>query len=292
MPFLIKEAFEQGLVYVKQLVSTEGEMIDYETAHNMFGLSVMDYNSLITAIPMCWRKTFMKTGGIIDEKHLYDEALKQTKTSAYAYRMLNQKPHVLREACIKFNKKTTLNIYFEEFANSLVSVKGLTKNAKLKSFQFRFLHSAIILNPQLHKWKMLQTNECTYCANSTETYAHFFWECSYAQKVWKWVDEYVDSIDNGDKYERNIVSVCLLTVNESCNHIYNFLILIAKQYMYASRCQKKAYNKFEFLQRIRRIRSYELYQAKMTNTLNKFCVKWLVPKNDLLYEIIHEYNEM
>ena len=140
-PFLIEKAYKKGLYLVKQLVSIEGGLIPCEIATEMYKLTVMEYNTIITALPKAWRKTYCLKGQITYESFLYDTVIGRAKVSSYAYKKLNNQPQIIENVLIKFNVTGKLEVDFDNYSEALLNIKILTKNAKLQSFQFRFLHS-------------------------------------------------------------------------------------------------------------------------------------------------------
>ena len=72
----------------------------------------------------------------------------------------------------------------------------------------------------------------------------------------------------------------LCTVSQQIEHIANYIMLLAKQYIYTCRCLKKNPNKFELYKKFRTVQSYELYHAKTNNTVAKYCKRWCIPKNN------------
>ena len=52
-------------------------------------------------------------------------------------------------------------------------------------------------------------------------------------------------------------------------HIFNFIMLVAKQYLYAQRCLKNEVSKEQLRTRVESYRRYELYYAISQNTLKK-----------------------
>ena len=55
IPFMWKECYKCGLKYAHQLYEN-GRVISAATAERKFSLSIMRFNTLITAIPVQWKK--------------------------------------------------------------------------------------------------------------------------------------------------------------------------------------------------------------------------------------------
>ena len=55
---------------------------------------------------------------------------------------------------------------------------------KLKMFKWKIIHFILPCNDLLFKWKILDTNLCTYC-NTKDDYEHFFFLCRYNHEYWQ-----------------------------------------------------------------------------------------------------------
>ena len=66
-----------------------------------------------------------------------------------------------------------------------------TTETKLRVFQFMFLHRRIATNDFLFKIGLKQADSCSFCGEFTETLAHLFWYCSYTQKFWKDIHQWI-----------------------------------------------------------------------------------------------------
>ena len=71
---------------------------------------------------------------------------RQEKVSAYAYRMLTRNEEIIMKAHKKFCKTFDVIIDQDEYHQCFIEIPRITTNAKMKSFQFRLLHSAIVCN--------------------------------------------------------------------------------------------------------------------------------------------------
>ena len=71
-------------------------------------------------------------------------------------------------------------------------------------------------------------------------------------------------------------TVLTLRVNERQAHIFNFIYLIAKHYLYAKRCGEQNPNNVEFNYKIEKLKKYELYIAKTKGNLIKHYNKWCI----------------
>ena len=87
-PFLWERSSSQNLWYLKQLFQ-DGRTISFAEANRRFDLSVMDYNSLISAIPRAWKQKLKESvdGALDDLPHIssYSNLLQNPNIVGYVY---------------------------------------------------------------------------------------------------------------------------------------------------------------------------------------------------------------
>ena len=71
------------------------------------------------------------------------------------------------------------NLREEIFYESLPKTINATNDQKLISFQFKIIHNIINNNANLYKWKIKDTNLCSFCnTESPDDVVHEFTTCS------------------------------------------------------------------------------------------------------------------
>ena len=150
----------------------------------------------------------------------------------------------------------------------------VTNNSKLRSFQFRLLHNAIVFNNKLKISKIKESEYCSNCQLGVEDALHFFVECEHAQILWHQVQKLLETqyhiqdivIDNHGILFNQIVT-------QDC-HVANFLVLITKYHMYAARCKGEKLNINVIRNLLKKYEILELYNAKRNNKVVKHLRKW------------------
>ena len=102
----------------------------------------------------------------------------------------------------------------------------------------------------------------------------FFWEYNVVQtKIWYKVQR--------DLQTRGIEDLCFSLTNiftnkihERDNHIANFIVLIAKQYIYYCKCSGKSFSFTQLEHKIMEIYRSEKYNAKCENKVKKHEMIW------------------
>ena len=65
-----------------------------------------------------------------------------------------------------------------------------TRESKLWTFQFKFLHRRIATNSYLFKIGITSDNLCSFCKECRETMMHLFWECIFVQAFWNGIKQW------------------------------------------------------------------------------------------------------
>ena len=270
--------FREGLLYLSQLIdATNGKMLPSKILQNMFNLSVMQCNSLKTAIPKSWIRYYEKNyDANVQTVSTYTEYVKKDKVASYYYKTANAKDTVIKENLIKWDAAMPFETEFCEYESAVVNTSRLKCHSKYRSLHYRLLNNALIFNDKLYKWKIKKSNLCSNCNEVKETTAHFFLECSHAKKVMSWVIEMCKKISNVEQLNVNDKSIMLNTINPNVNHIFNYILLVTKSLMYSNRCLGKITVRKELEKIIENCRKYELYYAKQNNKMSNFLSKWVI----------------
>ena len=189
-PLFYQKAFESGLIYVGQLFNADGGPLASELITNMFDLSIIQRNSILSAMPKEWKRMLSVEIQIQNIESRYEQFIKTKKLVKEYYDKLIIELSMLNNLYEKWLRQIEVAFDYEEFVSSFVNINLNTNQAKLKSFQYRLLHNALILNDRLFHWKIVSNPYCKYCINEQkETIFHFLWTCHRAQTLWHWVEK-------------------------------------------------------------------------------------------------------
>ena len=236
-PIFIKSAFEKGLKWVYQLFP-EGYVIPQEQATAKYGLTALQLNGLISAIPQHERrrlKGITKNTCSTTKAILYDEMLYSKNLAKKAYEVMvaavdqNGLQHRIE------SWKRFIDIEADDLYSAFRNIYSITNVPKYRSFQFRFLHQAIILNDKLYRWGIRADNLCSWCGLQKENMQHFFYDCPISKLFWRNVCEFVKEL-TGVVIKPIYKEIASNAVTDNIRHLSNFIVLIAKQFMYRQRC--------------------------------------------------------
>ena len=76
-------------------------------------------------------------------------------------------------------------------------MSSVTKEIKLRDFQWKFLHRLIPCNKYLYYWKKRETMECSICMQ-IDSIEHRYLNCELASKCWKFISGIISKLCNSD----------------------------------------------------------------------------------------------
>ena len=153
------------------------------------------------------------------------------------------------------------------------NVYTATNVPKLRSFQYRLLHRAVITNVLLQKWRIVESSNCTFCNDSIESYVHLFVNCEFVQPLWEQVKNIYQELTEEQLYLCPNDIICG-TVDRNKPSLANYICLLTKQYIYKQRCLKQKLSLEELCIRIYYYKNIEKFIATKNNCLEKFRKKW------------------
>ena len=271
-PFFWKKCYKNGLLYVSQLY-VNNNPISFQEAETLYALSFLDYHAILAAIPK-ETKTFLTGQSVAAATtDLYSVIKKQAKPTAYAYNNLIINRTMLGKKCEKWEEELDCDILFSDYADTFQRIKAITKIAKFRSFQYQLNHRALVTNCHLHKWKLRDSELCSFCGQYKETLSHLFVFCEKIQPLWLQFENFV-KLFNSDEMDISTTNILWSCLVHKKGHVINFMSLVLKQYIYRQRCMKSPLNFCEFKQLLYKIRNVEKYEAMKENTLKAFESKW------------------
>ena len=268
-PFYWKKAHIQGLREVQQLFP-DGQFITAIDAQDKYGLSVMQWNSLKTAIPGHWYQVF-KDRPTRQPDYVYDKLVEDADIAKKTYDMLSEKLDISSVLQQKWDSE--IWIPQDLLQKQLKSMYIVTNSSKLRSFYYRSINKALVLNSHLFRWKIRDNNLCTFCKQEKETNVHLFFDCVCTQNLWEEVVSW--SLCNlNSELELSRTGVMINYFNDNPYSVANVIGLITKQYIYRQKCLSGNLLFNEVKQLIMQTRNVEKFNAKCNNQMSKFNSKW------------------
>ena len=275
-PFMYERAYKQGLCTLSQLFNSNNQLLTNAELSKKYKMSMMQCNSLFAAIPKAWMKVLKQSldNNKINEEYLSEKFIKMVKPASFYYNQCIQKEYLCFKVYAKWQSALHTTLSYDEFLSLFKKIKRYTTNSKLRSFQYRLLHRAIILNKQLYCWKITENELCFYCKETVETIEHFFANCNKAKKAYKLALNFATVELNLEISNIDLSPTAILFNTVSESNVINFLILVTKGFLYTNRCLKKDFQENMLKREFVNKKSIEYYNAKIEGKLSKFYQRW------------------
>ena len=261
-PLCYDKAYNNGLKTLLQILDNNQKLKDSLTLHREFGLTIMEANSLIAAIPKKWTLTLNThpiAVDIIDAIDNYDNFLLVNKPSRYYYQTCLKNNSAISFIYDKWKNRIQCNI--DDIARAVKHIYKITNSAKLRSFQYRLLLNVIFLNDRLVHWGKAKDNLCTNCKCAKESILHFFVDCPYVKKVWSDISTYITQ-EWGFEITLTAENIILNNAINPPTNVINFVILVAKHTMFSLRCLNKKLDFQTIKKKIQEFEQIEFWNAK------------------------------
>ena len=222
-PVYMEVPHKRGLLYISDLMDGDNKVITPEAAKIQYGLTVMQYNSLITAIPGNIKKGVGRNDAVVDQR--FKDYMSSASPAKLVYERLCEIPEYKNNAAERWMVEIG-NFAHSEYCQR---VKRLSPVVKYQSFQYRFLHRPIITNMHLHRWKVTENNLCTFCQEHEETYQHLFFDCELVTPLYEVIVKLCEKWghENPSLEYRNVVLADCSTES----NIPDLMVIITKQYI-------------------------------------------------------------
>ena len=232
-PVFNLKLYEKGVVYISDLLNGKNDFLTFSEAQEKYGFTCpfTEYLGLLDAIPLDW-KDWIKDPTQNIQSHGHETLLTKFQTAPrkvyVLYRYVKAKDDLLQYHVLRWQRKIP-DIELGELVSHICKISKVTNFVKLQSFQYRFMLRAIItINVQLVKYKLRQSESCTFCNQQRESLLHLFYECYSIQPLWDWIGTMSRSVTWKD--------VATVRVNENPKAVVNILVLAVKHYIYVTHC--------------------------------------------------------
>ena len=260
-------------------------LLTAEDIRQKFKMDFITSNSLANILPKEWikiinqnRETIQTTFGAMEKIIKYKKSAGSTgKVSQKIYRILVEEEKIPGndKAKIKWEIDFNLEINDTIWSKSMSQVMQTTNCSKLRLFQFRLTNRYLVTNVHRNKWDSTVTSNCYFCNQEKEDYVHLFVECKIVKKLWTSLKKWLKYFFNVD-LEICPYDIILNKYRDAFQCMTNTIILISKQYIYATKCLGNTLSFQQLIRQISRYKGLEETQAKKRDTLNKHENKWLM----------------
>ena len=271
LPILWEDIISKGLIYIRQLFQNR-RWISPEQAMQQFGLDIMRYNALKVAVPRKIKTELKTTLKVANAVSFVSIMKSKANLSQIAYQAFIVKPS-FEPKILRWEIELNVEMDEQQYMRCFKDIYITSNLTKLRSFQFRLLHRAIITNVHMFKWKRREDDLCTFCKKSKETYSHLFVMCAVVQNLWLEVEHFMNKF-NKEKINFNIDTVITNRLVDNPRNIKNFICLMLKQFIYRHRCYQTIPMIQEFYHSVYKIKSIEKFVAVKNGKEHKHIKKW------------------
>ena len=240
-PVFYKNAYEKGLTTLYDLLDDQLNLMSNINLCNKYGLTTMQLNSVINALPKHWKRVLFKEKTVsFPGINPYSELLEKSKIVKHAYQLISSNNTAMFPTYVKWQAKLYTEMSFQDFINLFARIRATTNYVKLRSFQYRMLCNAIITNVHLAKWKIISSELCCFCDEAPETMLHLFYECNIIKRIWQEVAKFSENlVKTGDPFIINAENIMFNRTHKDAFHVFNFITLAVKSKIYTQRCFKE-----------------------------------------------------
>ena len=225
-----KNWIEKGILRVKDLIDANGQFLTQGDISTKYELEAnfMEYYGIISAIPHRWKSLLINQKGD-SEPLLIEQITVMARPVSLMYKKLNFDENLVSTKWIMWKHEMNKEIDYNKFIKNVTNINNFTICTKLRSFQYKFLMRATVTNVQLHRWKILNTDLCSFCNNNKETIFHLFYDCPKVYPIWRYIQEII-------KIDLTFGDIVFIDINPNASRIENCIVLVTKFYIYRTRC--------------------------------------------------------
>ena len=186
-------------------------------------------------------------------------------------RKIYDKKVPVKEQLDKDRWNTELGHMTNEEQNKVNSSLKYINEIKLRDIQFKINNKIHVTNSYLHRINKIDNNICSYCQKETESIFHLLCTCDIVKEFWDDFKTWVSETLNADV---NISDENIIYSSFSKSPLIDFLIIMAKYYIYKNKFHNKRINTRGFEAYAKVKFKNEMYIAKIKNAYDKFLGKW------------------
>ena len=292
--FLKNNLMEQkGLVFIKDLLDNHGKIANRTYIQEKYNteISIMYYNSMVSAIPKKWKKLIEEDNNstnyfrmqkcqiMIESRPKRLEELKCRDLYWLFINKINCRP----SSESKWEEKVGLNFDEDMWAKLYQNPYGLTSEAYILALHFEITHRTLACGYNLNIWKIKESNICETCQNDTDTIEHHMVACEPTLRFWNTVFNWWKAAI-GFMFPIDTYDILFGLPNETEDiqvKQLNFILLLGCSYVYTNKQQKKDSNLYEFLIYCKNKLEAKRETLCIQNRESKFVKHW-----DTLYNAI------
>ena len=231
-----ENVYRNGVQRVCDLKKNDGNFLNFGEFNIKYlnsGIHFLQYHGLIGAMPENYKKN---QKGVNSKKSAFDSLLSVQKVPKKYYNLSIEKFKIFPIKAYEKHSRFLTDLQIDRFNESFEIMYSCTRSTKLKDFQFRLLHMTLVTNKEAyHYFKKVPSDRCTFCKNRQEDIHHILLHCRYTRDLWTNFQAYIER-KTGVNIAISDTDIILGNKLLPFPNLYNHLIILTKQYLYACRC--------------------------------------------------------
>ena len=229
---------EKGIMRIADIYNTrEHEFLSVNQFRTKYNIAnYLEYYKVIKAIPKDWKyilKNGRFEGDVFSPMDLVFNEINITKKIYWLYmdRKKSEDP-----AYLKWKIQLNLDISIEQWEDIRRDCLFVTTEVKLKWFQYRLISGRLTTNIIRSVYNSNVSPMCTFCNHDKETTLHIMYECQHVNKIWAGIIKWLGYILE-EQIDIDVRVIILNNYKGKWDKLINNVLVIVKQYIYASKCK-------------------------------------------------------
>ena len=268
-----KDWYEKGIVFLEHVYDYRSKtFLTFENLKFIFDVKTSDYLkyfTLIKSIPKLW-KDKLKEENInlnYNAKYLLDSVTKNKNKNNILY--ITQIEKLTHNLVINSQRKWEIEFQNINWKLAYTSPIKCTIDTKLRYFQYKYLMKILPCNKFLLKCKIVNSSLCVFCNMNEETVKHLFWECPVSRNFWNRLELFLHNKGFSIDLNFDIITFC-----STKYQIFNFIILLAKYFIFSNKYKKNIPDLGRFIQYIYKRKEVEKLIALKKDKIEFHNRKW------------------
>ena len=269
-----------GMWYINDLISEQNEIVPFDTWKKR-GLCENDYLKW-RGIVEIYKKKYKNVTPVSSNLCItflnYEKPVNVMSTKDFYWIYNNYNCNL--NSSNKIVLSLQYNIPKDEWPHIFTLPARCTIDQKLREFQYRVIHNMLWLNNKLFKIGKVEYPHCLYCKKYDENRIHLFYTCEHVRKLWIDITNWWNNVTKmGISLTEKDVLLGYSPTSCTLENLYmllNLIILLAKHYIYVTRCWavSPVITFGTFLIKLKNMEKYEKLYFSNINKPHIYFKKW------------------
>ena len=275
-PIYYKNWHKAGINFQNDLLDENFHFLTFDAFKEKFSVKTnfLQYQSVVSAVSEM-KSICACTQAVTNTVNDLNNLLASTDFCKLAYKML-----IKQIASIPLKSQTkwisdcnSQSVDYIDWRSSYILAFLCTRESKLRTFQFKFLHRRIATNSYLFKIGITSDNLCSFCKEHPETMMHLFWECTFVQAFWNGIKQWMSK---RPCFPNDVFCFqsCFGFVDNTSNILSHHFLLICRYHIHWSKLMRLYPSPTLCVQNFLTFLEVERRYALQNGNLEKFNAKW------------------